>query len=397
MGMISRTEPDDCIQVDASASLQLKLQQIGWLMFVKKFHGHNLEMSRQFASTFDGRKAVIGDFELIIDQQALAEATGLPNAGEQWFKGKYDKENFHWNHFFSRNSPKEFGKGLPVGLLKKRYYEFMLVIMNYITCEGAYSLLQPYHVRLLMIFEGHTLNLPYYLLKSLKKMSRAYQRTSSPRSLFHHGLICILLKHQLVKHHISWNKFLSKIQLSDETHIRNYSLPCDLQVNEQPQVSDQLPESKRTARLISRLARNQVKKQSTPELVELDKEEIPTFSAARALIDLNQPPLRSPSPIEAIMTKFEFEPEDKECKNVVCHHCSEYKSQIQSLKDDISELHKQILKLKRQKRLMSDNYELEISDLNKKFKNTVSEHKINTSSINIVFNSEGQSSKSALL
>ena len=105
-------------------------------------------------------------------------------------------------------------------------------------------------------------------------------------------------------------------------------MPCDLQVNEQPQVSDQLPESKRTARLISRLARNQVKKQSTPELVELDKEEIPTFSAARALIDLNQPPLRSTSPIEAIMIKSEIEHEDTECKNVVCHHCSEYKSQI---------------------------------------------------------------------
>jgi len=391
MGMISRSEPDDCIQADASNSLQLKLRQIGWLNFIKKFHGHNI------ASTFDSVRAVIGDFELVVDQQALAEATGLSNTGEQWFKGKYDKEKFHWNHFFNRHSPKEFGKGLSVGLLKKKYYEFMLVIMNYITCEGAYSLIQPYHVRLLMIFEGHTLNLPYYLLKSLKKMSKAYQRTSSPRSLFHHGLICILLKHQLVKHHISWNKFLSKIQLSDETHIRSYSLPCDLQVNEQPQVSGQLTASKRTARLISRLARNQIKKQFTPELVELDKEEIPTVSAARALIDLNQPPLRSPSPVEEIMTKSEFEPKDKECKNVVCHHCSGYKSQIQSLRDDISELHKQIVKLKRQKRLLSDNYELEISDLNKKFKNTVSEHKINTSSINIVLNSEGQSSKSELL
>jgi len=396
MGMISRSEPDDCIQVDASDSLQFKLQQIGWLIFIKKFHGHNLEMSKQFASTFDGRKAVIGDFELIIDQQSLAEATSLPNTGEQWFKGNYDKDKFHWNHFFSRNSPKEFGKGLHVGLLKKRYYEFMLVIMNYITCEGAYSLIQPYHVRLLMVFEGHSLNLPYYLLKSLKKMSKAYQRTSSPRSLFHHGLICIILKHQLVKYHISWNKFLSKIQLSDETHLRNYSLPDDLQVNE-PQVSEQLIASKRTARLISRLTRNQVNKQSTPELVELDKDEIPTVSAARALIDLNQPPLRSPSPIEAVMTKSELEPEDKECNNVVCHHCLECKSQIQSLKEDISELHKQIFKLKRQKRLICDNYELEISDLNKKFKNTVSEHKINTSSINLMFNSEGQSSKSPLL
>jgi len=354
-------------------------------------------VARQFASSFDGRKGVIGSFELILDQQILSEATGLPNSGEEWFKGNYNKENFHWSHFFERNSPKKFGKGLHIGSLKKKYCEFLYVILDYITCEGPYTLLHAYHARLLMVSEGYPINLPYFLLSSLKKMSKAYQKTSSPRSLFHHGLICIVLKHQLVKYHMSWNKFLSKIQLSDEAHISNYSLPCDVQDSKRPQVSGKLIECKRTARLISRLTRNQVKKQLTPELVELDKEEVPTVSAARVLIDLNQPALRSPSPCETIMTKSELEPESKECKNVLCHHCSGYKSQIQSLRDDISELHKQIVKLKRQKRLMSDNHELEISDLNKKFKNIVSEHKINTSSINIVFNSEGQASKSELL
>lgn len=125
----------------------------------------------------------------------------------------------------------------------------MFVILDYITCEGVYSLLHAYHARLLMISEGHTINLPYFLLKSLRKMSRTYQKTSSPRSLFHHGLICIVLKHQLVKHRISWDKFLSKIQLSDDTHIRNYTLPCDLKVDEQPQVSDRMPETKKQIHL----------------------------------------------------------------------------------------------------------------------------------------------------
>ena len=167
---MSRSEPDDCIQVDASSSLQLKLQQIGWLTFIKRFHGHDLEVARQFASTFDGWKAVIGSFELIIDQQILAEATGLSNYGEEWFKGNYDKENFHWNHFFERNSPKKFGKGLHVGSLKKRYCEFLFVVLDYITCEGPYTLLHAYHARLLMVSEGYSLNLPYFLLKSLRKM-----------------------------------------------------------------------------------------------------------------------------------------------------------------------------------------------------------------------------------
>lgn len=54
MGRVSRVEPNDCIMVDASDSLRLKLQQIGWLEFIRKFHGYNLEMTKQFAATFTG-------------------------------------------------------------------------------------------------------------------------------------------------------------------------------------------------------------------------------------------------------------------------------------------------------------------------------------------------------
>ena len=90
--MVSIFEPGDCILVDASDSLRLTLQQIGWLTFIGKFHGHNLEMTRQFASTFDGRKAIIGNLELTLDQQTLAEATNLSTTGEEWFKGKYEKK-----------------------------------------------------------------------------------------------------------------------------------------------------------------------------------------------------------------------------------------------------------------------------------------------------------------
>ena len=100
MGRVSRVGHDDCIMVDASDSLRLKLQQIGWLEFIRKFHGYNLEMTKQFVATFDGRKAVIGNLELIVDQETLAEATSLLNTGEEWFKGKYDNNSFHWSHFF---------------------------------------------------------------------------------------------------------------------------------------------------------------------------------------------------------------------------------------------------------------------------------------------------------
>ena len=172
-------------------------------------------MTKQFAATFDGRKAVIGNLELLVTQETIVEATSLQNAGEEWFKGKYDKNSFHWNQFFKRNAPGEFGKGLVITLLKKKYREPMLTIQDYITCEGRYSMILAFHVRLLMVFEGKTLNLPHFLLKSLIKMSKAYQKKLDVNSLFHHGLIQIILEHELIKYHISWAIFLSKIQLTD--------------------------------------------------------------------------------------------------------------------------------------------------------------------------------------
>ncbi len=112
MGKVSRIEPNDYILVDASDSLRLKLQQIGWLEFIRKFHGHNLEATKQFAATFDGKRVVIENLELPVTQETIVEATSLPNIGEEWFKGKFDKNIFHWNQFFKPNTPQEFGKGL---------------------------------------------------------------------------------------------------------------------------------------------------------------------------------------------------------------------------------------------------------------------------------------------
>jgi len=423
MGRASRFEPIDCIYVDASSSLLKKLQQVGWYNFVKKFRGYNLEVSRQFAATFDGHKAVIGSLELPVTQESIAEATSLPNSGEEWFKGKYNREAFSWHKFFRPNAPREIGKGLSCNLLKKKYREPMYAIMQYITCNGRYSLILAYHLRLLMVFDGMALNMPFYLLKSLSKMAKSYQNELDHKLIFHHGLIFILLLHELVKYHISWERFLSKIQLDDATHVRCDSMQIDSdplpskvvsentsgqsptsmqQQNDEPKSDHDIPmkdefdvnfTSKRQARLVSRLTRNQVKKNIQAEFVELDSENSPSSSAAQAILDLkNQVKQESISPPETIKVE-NSESHDGNAKSTVCYHCLESRSQVQSLKDDISELHKEILKLKRQKRLMTENYELEIAELNRRLKSNETEQRFTTSGINIIINSEGQSSR----
>jgi len=421
MGRASRFEPDDCIYVDASSSLQEKLQQVSWYDFIKKFRGYNLEVSRQFAATFDGHGAVIGGFEFPVTQESIAEATSLPNLGEEWFKGKYNREAFTWHKFFRPNAPREIGKGLSCNLLKKKYKEPMLIIMQYVTCNGRFSLILAYHLRLLMVFEGQTLNMPFYFLKSLFKMAKTYQNELDHKLIFHHGLIFMLLLHELIKHHISWEKFLSKIQLDDATHVRCDSMQIDSdplpskedtenspdrssgfmqQHSDEPKSSHDILmkdetdvnfTSKRQARLASRLTRNQVKKTDQTEFVELDSDNSPSSSAAQIILDLkNQVKHNSP---ETVKARNVSESHDKTAKSPICDSCLESNSHIQSLKDDISELHKEILKLKRQKRLLTENYELEISELNRRLKSNETEQRFTASGINIIINSEGQSSR----
>ena len=60
------------------------------------------------------------------------------------------------------------------------------------------------------VFIGFPLNLPYYLLHSLFKMSNAIKRgpKNVSHSLFHHGLVRILIDRELSKSNRSWDEFV---------------------------------------------------------------------------------------------------------------------------------------------------------------------------------------------
>ena len=63
-----------------------------------------------------------------------------------------------------------------------------------------------------MAFNGSKLNLPFFLLHSLKRMVHTVQNTRGDveRSLFHHGLLKILFQHQLSLFGRSWDEFLDE-------------------------------------------------------------------------------------------------------------------------------------------------------------------------------------------
>jgi hypothetical protein len=115
-----------------------------------------------------------------------------------------------WSLFVTSRKIECCDKGILVSLLKVRWHGLLAVLKQFITCEGRYGLVFLYHVRLLMHFIGFHLNMSFYLLRSLYKMSKRYKKQNLDSSLFHHGLIKLLLVHHLKTLGDDWDGFVAR-------------------------------------------------------------------------------------------------------------------------------------------------------------------------------------------
>ena len=78
MAPVVRAEPNGdqtLLMFDGAYS---DLEKFRWLLFIRKFHGYNPIVARQFALSFDGCRAKIEDVKLEINEQFLSSETSLP-------------------------------------------------------------------------------------------------------------------------------------------------------------------------------------------------------------------------------------------------------------------------------------------------------------------------------
>jgi hypothetical protein len=100
-------------------------------------------------------------------------------------------------------------------MLKQRWHDLLMIIKQFITCEGRYGFVFLHHLSLLMVFMGYHLNMPYYLHRSLFKMSNKYKRNQDDRSPFHYGLVKIIVVCHLGLHGDCWSNFLTRNDFED--------------------------------------------------------------------------------------------------------------------------------------------------------------------------------------
>jgi hypothetical protein len=199
----NRHEPETYADLEALPEYKATkeiFKQAGWEPFLKKFNGYNDAITLQFALHFDGETAKVGGLEFRVTEEFIAEAIELPTTGQRWMKGQPVDKELCVQLLKPQYRTTKWTEGTSRAWLEPQWAQLLIILQRYLTCEGRYTILFPCHARLLLHFTGTLLNVPFFLLKSLKGMAEQVQRVSEFRgSLFHFGLVKILITCALSK------------------------------------------------------------------------------------------------------------------------------------------------------------------------------------------------------
>ena len=137
-------------------------------------------------------------------------ATCIADEGEFWFKKiplTFKPKDF----LLPEVETLEWGKGVQLDKFKPEWRETIKILQSYITCEGIFSMVFKYHIRFLQHLNQHSrMNLLFLFLKSLQKMSNRIKGHSdhTQQSVFHHGLIKLIVCTVLQNKRKTWDYFL---------------------------------------------------------------------------------------------------------------------------------------------------------------------------------------------
>jgi hypothetical protein len=104
-------------------------------------------------------------------------------------------------------------------MVEEGMQSILKMVQKYITYEGRFSTIYFYHIRFFMHLNGDKeMHFPFYLLKSLKKMAKKIHShpQNAHQSLFHQGLIKIMVMYALNELQLSWEQLLSSLGFEEQ-------------------------------------------------------------------------------------------------------------------------------------------------------------------------------------
>jgi len=193
-----REEPITLIELQACPLAIFCFQHQSCYEFCEKvanvqFHH---ELAHLFVLHLHGDQATSVGVTFTLTPESVSLATGIKNIGEPWTKRK-KIDRRHYEPYIKTCFLRQLKRVFPFRYLKDEYAPLMKLIMKYFSCEGWFSRLYAYHIRLLMHFTRvRMMNIPYLICRNIETMTTLVEHKTPQQQLnnvYHFALIKILV------------------------------------------------------------------------------------------------------------------------------------------------------------------------------------------------------------
>ena len=136
-GKTNRAEPSNMSRVQTFPDCVKLFSEAGWLVFFERIEGYHLEVSYKFTQCLDKDMVSFDTLKFKLTRELLAEATGILDEGEYWFKKV--PFTFDAQRYILVDVVEDWGKVLLIQKFKPEWIEPIKILQSYITCEGRFA------------------------------------------------------------------------------------------------------------------------------------------------------------------------------------------------------------------------------------------------------------------
>ena len=141
----------------------------GFCEMVEKVKFHH-ELARLFVTNLDNNVVNLVGVTFNLSPTIISEAIGIPNVGKKWNK-RQNIDRDYYEPYIKAKYHSKISRVFPFKFLEDKSASLMKVIIKYFTCEGRFSKLYAYHIRLLMHFtKVKMMSIHYFIRKNIEKM-----------------------------------------------------------------------------------------------------------------------------------------------------------------------------------------------------------------------------------
>ena len=148
-----KDEPNTLTELQACPLAMSCFQHLACYEFFQRVENVRVhhELAHLFALHLQGGQSKLVGVTFTLAPKAISVARGIPNIGEQWHKKKKVERHFY-EPYIKNNCLSQLTRVFPFRFLRDEYAPPMRLIIKYSSCEGRFSHLYVYHIRLLMNF-----------------------------------------------------------------------------------------------------------------------------------------------------------------------------------------------------------------------------------------------------